>query len=88
MPHVILRSKGTFFTCQTLHKFLNSELVCESEKRKHNLFDNFIEIKIGSYVSYLEKHIPERYISYEDDSEEVSPLLPDNSNPVESDGTL
>ena len=69
MAQLILTSKGTVVTCQTLRKLQESALVCEYEKRKHNLFDDVIDKKLGSFMSYPENTIHEISISYEDDFE-------------------
>ena len=87
MAQAILTSKVTVVTGQTLSKLRKSELVCESEKRKHNLFGGIIEKKLGSSMSYPENPIPESYTPYEDDSEEDPLSFPDDANPFESDST-
>ena len=68
-------------------KLQKSEQVFESEKRKYNLFDDVIEKKLGCYLSYLEETTPEIYILYEDDYEEDTPSLLNDSDTVEFDGT-
>ena len=73
MYQAILTSEGTVVTHKTLCKLQNTELACEYNKRKHNLFDDVIEKKLGSSRYYLEKPIPKIYISYEDNSEEAPP---------------
>ena len=60
-----LTSKGTVVTCQTISKLRKSELVCQYERRKENLFDDNIEKKLGSSIYYPEKPNPENYIRYE-----------------------
>ena len=73
MSQVILTIKVTVVTRKTLPKLQKSELVCESEKKKCNIFDNFIEKKLGSSMSYTDNTTPVSYIYYEDDSEESPP---------------
>ena len=58
MAQAIFTSKVTVVTHQTLLKFRESELVCESDKRKCNLFDDIIEKKLGKFMSYPENPIP------------------------------
>ena len=82
-----LQIKGTVVTHQTLCKLQKSDLVWDYEKRKINLLDDVIKKKIGISVSYPEKPIPAIYTPYEDNSAENPTYLPDNFNPVESDGT-
>ena len=66
MDQAILTRRGTVFTLQTLCKIQKSDLFCEYEKMKRSLFDDFIQKKLGSSMSYTEKHTPENYISYEE----------------------
>ena len=68
-----------------MRKLRKSELVCESDKIKRNLFDDIIEKKIRRSVSYPDNPIPERYIPHKDNSEEDPPSSPDDANPVDSD---
>ena len=86
MAQDILTSKGTVVTRQNLRKIRKSELICESQKRKPNLFDDIIENKIGRSMSYPNNPIPENNIHYEENSQEAPILFPDNTDPVESDG--
>ena len=65
MAHAILTSKVTVVTRQTLHKIRKSELVCESKKRNRNLFDDVIEKKLGSSMSYPNNPTPGINISCE-----------------------
>ena len=70
MDQPILTGKGTVVTLWNLRKLRKSELVCEYEKRKPNLFDDVIQEKLGSSISYPENPTPEIYIPYENKSEE------------------
>ena len=85
IARVILKIKGTVVTRPTMRKLRKSELVCESEKIKRNLFDDIIEKKIRRSVSYPDNPIPERYIPHKDNSEEAPPSSPDDADPVDSD---
>ena len=51
MAQAILTSKGTVVTHQTLRKIRKSGLFYNSDKGKHNSFDNIIEKKIGISMS-------------------------------------
>ena len=59
MSQAILTRKGTVVIYLSRRKTRKSELVCESEKKKRNLFYDVIEKKLGRSMSYLEKPIPE-----------------------------
>ena len=52
MAQAKITSKGTIVTRLTLRKLRKSELFCESEKRKHNLFNDVSEKKLGSSMYY------------------------------------
>ena len=87
MAQAKITFKGTIVTRQTLCKLRKSEIFCEYDKRKRNLFYYNIEKKLGRSMSYPDKPIPDMYISYKDNSEEAPPLLTDDADTVESDGT-
>ena len=87
MAQAILTSKGTVVTRRTLCKLLKSDIVCDSDKRKRNLFDDIIEKNSGAICIIHRTPSLKTLFPYEDDSEEAPSLFQYDANPVESDCT-
>lgn len=87
MAQGVLTSKGTVIPRRTLRKLNKSELHSESEKRKRQLFDDLIRSKLGDSISPPSKPLDTTYIPYSDDSEPSSMILPEDNDPIKSDGS-
>ena len=87
MAQGVLTSKGTVIPRRTIRKLTPIELHSETEKRKRQLFDDIMRKKLGDAMVYPAKPSNTEYIPYSDDVEPNSLQLPEENDPVNSDGT-
>ena len=87
MAQAVLTSKGTVIPRRTLRKLDISEIHSETEKRKRQLFDDVIREKLGDAMAIPKNPLPTPFVPYTDEVEPTSLQLPDDNDPLDSDGT-
>ena len=86
MAQAVLTSKGTVIPRHTLRKLTHAEIHSEVEKRKRAIFDGIITSKLGTFIAFPTKQLPKDHVPYSDDCEPDSVSLPDDNDPVDSNG--
>ena len=87
MAQAILTSQGTVIPRRTIRKLNKAELHDETEKRKRQLFDDLIRSKLGDSMSLPTDPIDTTYTPYGDDTEPASVQLPEDNDPIDTNGT-
>ena len=87
MAQAVLTGKGTIVPRRTIRKLTTPELHSETEKRKRQLFDDLIRKKLGDSVKYPTRPLPRNFVPYSDNIEPNSLQLPEENDPIDSDGT-
>ena len=87
MAQGVLTSKGTIVPRRTIRKLNTSELHSETEKRKRQLFDDVIRKKLGDAIQQPTRPLPRDFVPYSDGVEPTPLQLPDENDPIDSDGT-
>ena len=88
MAQNILMSTGHVIPRRTLRKLRVNELHSESEKRKRRWFDEIIQKKLGNSINFppVVDPIKREFEPYSDDDDPDSVKLPEENDPVDSEG--
>ena len=87
MAQAVLNSKSMVIPRRTIRKLRKDEIFCESENRKRRLFEDLIQKRLGDSMSQPDKPVLTKYETYFDDSQTASVPLPEDTDPVKTDGT-
>ena len=87
MEQAVLNAKERVITRCTIRKIRKYEILCETEKLKRIIFEDLIKKNSGDSMAQPKKPVPTEYEPYSDDSEPASVQLPEDTDPVKTDGT-
>ena len=87
MAQAMMNEKARVVPRHNIRKLCKDEIFSETEKQKRRLFEYLIQKRLGDSMAHLEKPILTEYEPYSDDSDPASVLLPEDNDPVETDGT-
>ena len=87
MAQAVLVASGKVIPRRTLRKLNKAEIHSETEKRKRAIFDDIILKKLGDSVRKPEKPIRGNFVPYADEVDPDPVQLPDDNDPIDTDGT-
>ena len=87
MSQAVLVATGKTVPRRTLRKLTKAEIHSEVEKRKRTIFDDIILKKLGDSIRNPEQPIDGDFVPYADEVDPDPVQLPDDNDPISTDGT-